>query len=149
MNKSPETKNNQSDSVVISNKGATRLRAGHLWIYRSDLAARPAVESGGIVRVVDGRGRFLAWAHFGAESEISLRVISRDESEIDRDFWLSRLRSATDWRRRIVSDTDAYRLVHAEGDCLPGLIIDRYGDSFTIQTLTRGMDALKAMWVEL
>jgi 23S rRNA (cytosine1962-C5)-methyltransferase len=48
-----------------------------------------------------------------------------------------------------VSDTDAYRLVHAEGDCLPGLIIDRYGDSFSIQTLTRGMEALKSMWVEL
>ena len=49
----------------------------------------------------------------------------------------------------MVNDTDAYRLVHAEGDLLPGLIIDRYGDCFVLQTLTRGMDALKTMWVEL
>ena len=57
--------------------------------------------------------------------------------------------AAADWRRRIVADADAYRLVHAEGDYLPGLIVDRYGDCFVLQTLTRGMDALKPMWTEL
>jgi 23S rRNA (cytosine1962-C5)-methyltransferase len=59
------------------------------------------------------------------------------------------LRATSEWRERVVSDTDAYRLVHAEGDLLPGLIIDRYGDCFALQTLTRGMEALKATWVEL
>src|SRR5262249_26455978 len=67
----------------------------------------------------------------------------------DLAFWRARLLAAADWRRRVVDDTDAYRLVHAEGDFLPGLIIDRYGDCFVLQTLTRGMDALKPMWVEL
>jgi 23S rRNA (cytosine1962-C5)-methyltransferase len=139
---------NSSDAVV-SAKGAARARSGHLWIYRSDVTRKPQAESGSVVRVVDHRGRFVARAHYGKESEITLRFISKDDVEITRDFWLARLRAASEWRERVVSDTDAYRLVHAEGDLLPGLIIDRYGDCFALQTLTRGMEALKATWVEL
>jgi 23S rRNA (cytosine1962-C5)-methyltransferase len=139
---------NSSDAGV-SAKGAARARSGHLWIYRSDVTRKPQAESGSVVRVVDHRGRFVARAHYGKESEITLRIISKDDVEITRDFWLARLRAASEWRARVVSDTDAYRLVHAEGDLLPGLIIDRYGDCFALQTLTRGMEALKATWVEL
>ena len=135
--------------AVVSAKGAARARSGHLWIYRSDVTQRPQAESGSVVRVVDHRGRFVARAHYGKESEITLRIVSKDDVEITRDFWLARLRAATRWRERMVSDADAYRLVHAEGDLLPGLIIDRYGDCFALQTLTRGMDSLKAMWAEL
>lgn len=137
------------DTAVVSAKGTARVRDGHLWIYRSDVTGRPKSETGSIVRVVDNRGRFIARAHFGAESEITLRLISNEDVEIDREFWRRRLLAAADWRRRIVDDTDAYRLVHSEGDYLPGLIVDRYGDCFVLQTLTRGMDSLKAMWVEL
>src|SRR5262247_2590726 len=138
-----------SSDAAVSAKGAARARSGHLWIYRSDVTRKPQAESGSVVRVVDHRGRFVARAHYGKESEITLRIISKDDVEITRDFWLARLRAATRWRERVVSDTDAYRLVHAEGDLLPGLIIDRYGDCFALQTLTRGMEALKATWVEL
>jgi 23S rRNA (cytosine1962-C5)-methyltransferase len=135
--------------AVISAKGVARARSGHLWIYRSDVTQRPAVESGSAVRVLDHRGRFVARAHYGKESEISLRLISNEDVEIDRDYWRKRLRAASAWRDRTVSGADAYRLVHSEGDLLPGLIIDRYGDCFVLQTLTRAMDALKGMWVEL
>jgi 23S rRNA (cytosine1962-C5)-methyltransferase len=135
--------------AVVSAKGAARARSGHLWIYRSDVTQKPQVESGSIVRVVDHRGRFIARAHYGKESEIALRIISKHDVEITRDFWLARLRAGARWRERVVSDTDAYRLVHAEGDLLPGLIVDRYGDCFAMQTLTRGMDGLKTMWAEL
>jgi 23S rRNA (cytosine1962-C5)-methyltransferase len=120
-----------------------------LWIYRSDVVGRPNVESGSVVRVTDNRGRFVAWAHFGVETEITLRLLSKEDARIDRSFWQARLMAAAEWRRRVVDDTNAYRLVHAEGDLLPGLIIDRYDDCFVVQTLTRGMDALKSMWVEL
>src|SRR5499426_2073505 len=134
--------------AVVSAKGAARARSGHLWIYRSDVTRKPQAESGSVVRVVDHRERFVARAHYGKESEITLRIISKDDVEIAREFWLARLRAASEWRERVVSDTEAYRLVHAEGDLLPGLIIDRYGDCFALQTLTRGMEALKATWVE-
>ncbi len=135
--------------ATITPKGVERIHAGHLWIYRSDVAVRPKCESGSITAVKDKRGRFLAWAHFGAESEITLRVLSTDPTGIDADFWRSRLMEAAAWRKRIVEGSDSYRLVHSEGDGLPGLIIDRYGDCFSIQTLTRGMDLLKTQWVEL
>jgi 23S rRNA (cytosine1962-C5)-methyltransferase len=138
-----------SSDAVVSAKGAARARSGHLWIYRSDVTRKPQAESGSVVRVVDHRGRFVARAHYGKESEITLRIISKDDVEITRDFWLARLRAGARWRERVVKDTDAYRLVHAEGDLLPGLIIDRYGDCFALQTLTRGMEALKVMWTEL
>lgn len=149
MKRSQETTEYPKDTAVISAKGATRAREGHLWIYRSDVVARPKVESGSVVRVVDHRSRFVGWAHFGAETEITLRLLSKTEDAIDREFWRRRLLAAADWRRRVVADADAYRLVHSEGDFLPGLIVDRYDDCFVLQTLTRGMDALKAMWVEM
>lgn len=135
--------------ALLTARGVERMRSGHLWIYRSDVADVIGASSGDIVRVVDRRRGFLAWAHYGAESEITLRLLSFEEAEITREFWRKRLRDARAWRERVVSNTDAYRLVHAEGDLLPGLIIDRYGDAFVIQTLTRGMEALKMMWAEL
>jgi len=135
--------------ATITPKGIERLRAGHLWIYRSDVTGRPKAESGSIVAVKDKRGKFQASAHYGAESEITLRILSCDQTEIDADFWLRRLTQAASWRERVVENTDSYRLIHSEGDLLPGLIIDRYGDCFSIQTLTRGMDKLKSFWVEL
>ncbi|MFN7999434.1 MAG: class I SAM-dependent rRNA methyltransferase [Acidobacteriota bacterium] len=149
MKPSQETPKPSAQDAVISAKGLARVRAGHLWIYRSDVTAKPKVESGAVVRVVDQRGRFVAWAHYGAESEISLRLLAQQEAPLERAFWRARLQAAAAWRERVVGNTDSYRLIHAEGDLLPGLIIDRYGDSFTLQTLTRGMDALKPLWVEL
>src|SRR5262245_15457260 len=139
----------QVNEAVISSKGAARIRAGHLWVYRSDITQIPAAESGSLVRILDHRGRFLALGHYGSETEISLRIISTEETEINRDFWLARLKNAANWRKQIVNQSDAYRLVHAEGDLLPGLVIDRYRDGLVIQTLTQGMEALKEMWVEL
>ncbi|MFZ4628639.1 MAG: class I SAM-dependent rRNA methyltransferase [Blastocatellia bacterium] len=136
--------------ITLTSKGLARIRSGHLWVYRSDLQAIQRAESGAVVRVVDHRGRFVAWAHYGAESEIALRVLSRQPDErIDRDFWRSRLAQAIDWRESVIGQGETCRLVHAEGDGLPGLVVDRYGDALVLQTLTQGMEALKALWVEL
>ena len=143
--------------TIISPKGVDRIRAGHLWVFRSDVLQAPHVaDSGAITRVVDKRKRFVAWALFGAESEITLRIIattdyaaSKATPEFWRDFWRDRLLAAIEWRKKVVGKADSYRLVHAEGDWLSGLVIDRYGDAFSIQTLSRGMDALKNLWVEL
>ena len=136
--------------ITLTSKGLARIRSGHLWVYRSDLRAIQRAESGAVVRVVDHRGRFVAWAHYGAESEIALRVLSRQPDErIDRDFWRSRLAQAIDWRESVIGQGETCRLVHAEGDGLPGLVVDRYGDALVLQTLTQGMEALKALWVEL
>ncbi|MCW5967838.1 MAG: class I SAM-dependent rRNA methyltransferase [Blastocatellales bacterium] len=136
--------------ATLTPRGVERLRSGHLWIFRSDVAEIEGAASGDTVRVCDRRGRPLAWAHYGAESEITLRLVSMSENPPDREFWRARLQSARRLRSRVVDDNaDAWRLVHSEGDLLPGLVIDRYGDAFSIQTLTRGMDLLKSVWTEL
>jgi 23S rRNA (cytosine1962-C5)-methyltransferase len=95
------------EDAVISAKGAARARAGHLWIFRSDCLSSPGAKSGAVVRVVDKRRRFVAFAHYSEESEISLRLLSNKDEAIDRDFWRTRLRTAAGWRDRVVSDTTA------------------------------------------
>src|SRR5262249_52492083 len=92
----------------------------------------------------DQRGRPLGTAHYSSTSQIALRLLSRQVEEIGRDFFLRRIRAAEEFRQRVVHNTEAYRVVHAEGDLLPGLIVDRYRDALVIQTLSQGMDAVKA-----
>lgn len=149
MNSSPE-QTATHPRATLTPRGVERLRSGHLWIFRSDVADIEGAASGDTVLVCDRRGRPLAWAHYGAESEITLRLVSMLENPPDQEFWRARLQSAHRLRSRVVDEgADAWRLVHSEGDLLPGLVIDRYGDAFSIQTLTRGMDLLKNVWTEL
>jgi len=86
----------------------------------------------------------LGTAHYSDSSQISLRLLSERVETIDRAFYLRRIAAAEAHRKRVVADSDAYRLVYGEGDQLPGLVIDRYGDYFTLQTLNQGMDRAKA-----
>jgi 23S rRNA (cytosine1962-C5)-methyltransferase len=136
-------------TVSITKRGAERARARHCWIYRSDLAQGAHAQPGEVVRVVDPRGRVIGSALYSSRSQIALRMLSFDDAEISRDFWLARLISAEQLRDAVVRDTSAYRLVYGESDLLPSLIVDRYNDCFVIQTLSQGMDALKSMWIEL
>ena len=134
----------------VSRKGAERARAGHLWIYRSDvLDAKDATAGGAVVQVRDERGRFVGSALYSDRSEIALRLLTWREEQVDRDWWRARLQSAIARRQGIEREADAFRLVYAEGDALPSLIIDRYADVLVLQTLSQGTDAIKEMLVEL
>ncbi len=104
---------------------------------------RDAAAPGDVVTVSDQRGRVLGAAHFSSTSQICLRLLSRNAEHIDEQFWRRRIEAAAAHRARVVSGTDAFRLVHAEGDLLPALIIDRYADCFVLQTLSQGMDRAK------
>ncbi|HEX7999163.1 MAG TPA: class I SAM-dependent rRNA methyltransferase [Pyrinomonadaceae bacterium] len=136
-------------TITIKQKGAERARAGHLWIYRSDVNDAKQVEGGSIVRVVDERGRFVGQALWSDRSEISLRLLTLRDETIDREWWLSRLRSAAARRALIAPAANAYRLVYSEGDLLPSFIVDVYRDVLVLQTLSQGSEALKEMFVEL
>ena len=136
-------------TVTITKRGAERVRARHCWVYRSDLAGPIKARAGELVRVMDARGRVLGRALYSSRSQIALRIVSFDDVEIDRDFWLSRLLSAEALRNQVVRDTTAYRLVYGESDLLPSLIIDRYNDCFVIQMLSQGTEALKQTWIDL
>ncbi|HUE83763.1 MAG TPA: class I SAM-dependent rRNA methyltransferase [Pyrinomonadaceae bacterium] len=136
-------------SVVVSKRGADRIRSGHLWVYRSDVTPTKGVEDGAVVRIRDPHGNFLALALFSSASEISLRVLTQTDEPIDRDWWHRRILEAASRREKISADTNAYRLVYSEGDLLPSLIIDRYADVFVLQTLSQGTEAIKSMLVDL
>jgi len=136
-------------TVTITKRGVQRVHARHCWIYRSDITDAGNAQAGDVVRVADHRGRVLGSALHSSRSQIALRMVSFDDVEINRDFWLARLASAEALRERVVSDTTAFRLVYGESDLLPSLVIDRYNDCFALQTLSQGMEAMKQTWVEL
>jgi len=136
--------------IKITRRGADRLEAGHLWIYRADVESAPAaLEAGDVVALVDGRGRFLAKAFWSARSKIALRVVTRDEEPVDEAFFAARLRTAIELRERLFGGERFVRLVHGEADLLPGLVVDRYGDAAVIQTLVPATDRRKALLADL
>src|SRR5215212_2789952 len=105
-------------NATVSNKGAQRWAAGHPWIYRSDLITAPDDEPG-ITRVSDQRGRALGVALWSPRSEISLRQLDRDpDVVIDRSWWRQTLERAITRRRELERSTNAFRLVHGEGDLI-------------------------------
>ncbi len=126
--------------VRVNRKAANRIAAGHPWIFAADILDAGEAAAGDAVKVVDRPGRPLGTAHYSAASQIALRLLSPRVEEIDRAFFAARLAAAEQHRRRVVSGTDAYRVVHGEADLLPGLVVDRYADYLAIQTLDQGMD---------
>lgn len=134
-------------TVKVNKRGADRVRAGHLWIYRSDIVDVSA-EGGSVVRVTDERGNFVGQALFSDASQIALRFLTQSNEEIDRDWWRGRIVEAAG-RRNIPPETNAYRLIYSEGDLLPSLIVDRYDDLLVLQTLSQGTDALKPLLTEI
>jgi 23S rRNA (cytosine1962-C5)-methyltransferase len=134
--------------IIVTRRGADRARAGHLWIYRSDVVEAGAA-GGSVVGVRDERGRFVGRALYSDRSEIALRLLTQREDEIEREWWRARLRESFARREKITEGADAYRLVYAEGDALPSLIVDRYADVLVLQTLSQGTDAIKSLLVEL
>ncbi len=128
------------NTVQINRKAVSRLASGHPWIFRSDILSPGESQPGDTVRVTGQNGRVLGTAHYSSTSQIALRMLSPQPIETDAAFFLKRISAAQSYRDRVVNNTNAYRLVHAEADGLPALIIDRYGDYFTIQTLDQGMD---------
>ena len=128
-----------SATVVVSARGAARWQAGHPWIYRTDISDEPRAEPG-IVTVADRRGQHLGQALYSPKSEIRLRLLTRGREPIDASWWAQRI--AASLARRSGIAATAYRAVHAEGDGLPSLVVDRYGPYVVAQLLSAGLDAV-------
>jgi 23S rRNA (cytosine1962-C5)-methyltransferase len=103
------------NTAVVNKRGATRIRQGHLWIYRSDVVQVDA-DGGAIVSVTDESGNFIGQSFYSDASQIALRFLSLTKDEIDREWWRTRIKECAK-RRNIPADTNAYRLVYSEGDC--------------------------------
>lgn len=130
-----------SARAIVSRRGAARWQRGHPWIYRSDVLEGPA--KAGIVTVADPRGRFVGQALWSPVSEIRLRFLTADDAPITTDWWAARIREADARRAGLEPPATAFRIVHGEGDGLPSLIVDRYGDFVVAQLLSAGLEAVR------
>jgi 23S rRNA (cytosine1962-C5)-methyltransferase len=128
-------------TVVITARGEQRLRTGHPWIYRADVADVDAA-GGDIVEVIGPRRRTLGHALFSDRSQIPIRMLARGDTPFDTSMLRARLARAIQFRDSLAIDATAYRVVHGEADLLPSLVIDRYGAYLVLQALSQGMDRL-------
>jgi 23S rRNA (cytosine1962-C5)-methyltransferase len=126
--------------IAVSQRGGTRLKDGHVWIYRSDVTAADGIPPGSLVSVVDQRGKFLGTALYSSSSQIALRLIAHEPVADFHSLLRERIAAAIAYRDSIVRGTNAYRLIFSEADFLPGLIVDRYNDVLSLQILTQAMD---------
>jgi len=137
----PQAPPSSLPTVKVSPRGATRLKDGHVWVYRSDIVSTDAVPPGSLVRVSDHRGKPLGTALYSSSSQIAIRMISTEPVEDFPALLRQRIADAVAYREDLVHDTEAYRVIFSEADFLPGLIVDRYNDILSMQILTQAMDA--------
>jgi len=118
-------------------------------VYRDEVAeVSPSVEDGDLATLLDERGKFLAWGTFSAKSHVAFRVLTLQDEPVDKDFFANRFQKALEQRKHLWEITNAIRLVHAEADFLPGLIVDLYDEFAVIQVRTKGMERLRNLWFE-
>ena len=127
--------------VKVSPRGASRLKDGHVWVYRSDIVSANAVPAGALVSVTDHRGQILGSALYSSSSQIAIRLISHEPVADFAALLRQRIADAVAYREPIIHDTNAYRVIFSEADFLPGLIVDRYNEILSMQILTQAMDA--------
>jgi 23S rRNA (cytosine1962-C5)-methyltransferase len=126
--------------VKVSPRGAGRLKDGHVWVYRSDIVSADGATPGSLVAVTDHRGQFLGSALYSSSSQIAIRLISHDTVADLPTLLRQGVADAIAYRRPIIHDTNAYRVIFSEADFLPGLIVDRYNDVLSMQILTQAID---------
>jgi len=132
--------------VTVNDRAAKRLREGHVWVYASDVVSDGGAAPGALVHVVGPKDRVLGSAVYSSSSQIKLRLLGREllasEEELQQ-LVRQRLASAVDYRKALVHESNACRLVFSEADRLPGLIVDRYNDIYSFQVLTQAWDSRK------
>ena len=127
------------------------LRFNHPWIYRSQIKeenSAKAPQPGSLVEVRASGNRFAGIGYFNPRSEITVRLLTWKPEAIDGNFFKARLLKAFELRKKYVKDTNAFRVVSSEADGLPGLIVDRYGETAVVQFLTLGMENFKPLILE-
>src|SRR5512143_1017978 len=134
--------------VILKSNRDKPLRHKHPWVFSGAIERiDPAITDGEVVDVTTTRGEFLGRGYLNRKSQIAIRVLTWDEAEaIDEGFWSRRLALAVSWR--VMGDHEARRLINAESDSLPGLVVDRYGEWLIVQALTLGIEKSKPIMVQ-
>jgi 23S rRNA (cytosine1962-C5)-methyltransferase len=126
---------------IVRLNRTSRMLAGHLWVFSNELATSPkSFEPGSLVELMDRKENFLGIGYINPHSLIAVRILTREKEEITPEFFSRRILNAVEYRKRFLTDTDSFRVVFSEGDFLPGLIVDKYGDCLVAQFLTAGIE---------
>jgi 23S rRNA (cytosine1962-C5)-methyltransferase len=135
--------------VILKKHRDKKIRNGHSWVFDNEIeTVKGSYEPGDIVDVYDNRNKFLGRGYINPNSKIRVRILTRKNEEIDREFFKERIQQAWEYRKRLV-DTSSCRVIFGEADFLPALIVDKFGDYLVVQTLALGIDKYKDMIVEL
>ena len=135
--------------VTLRKTRETRVRGGHPWIYASEIEkVEGDFENGDIVEVCDFRGKFIGRGFYNPLSQISLRILTRNDEPCDRAFFEKRVRDAWEYRK-LMCDPDSCRLIYSESDFLPGLVVDKYADVLVLQSLSLGIERIKDMLCDI
>ena len=135
--------------AIVSRRGAARWDAGHPWIFRSDVATPPDAPAGAVT-VHDPRGKPLGTALWSPASEISFRLVDADpRAVLDVSWWTTRIAAAIARRGALTDVTNAWRVVHGEGDALPSLVVDAYDRYLVVQLMSAGVEAYRAQIIEV
>lgn len=131
--------------IYLKKNEEKRIVAGHSWVYANEVARIEGKDkNGSLVTVYSHDGRYIGKGYINHASKILVRIFIRDNSEDGKELYLRRIKAADDYRRRLGYD-NCYRMVFAEADNLPALIIDRYGKVLVMQCLSLGIDQRKEM----
>lgn len=136
----------EEGQVRIGKRGVARVRNGHVWVYRSDILDVKDAPAGAIATVRDEHNIVIGKAFYSDKSQIALRVLARGNTSINETFLRTRFEQADALRARLDVDPRVSRRISSEGDFLPGLIVDRYGDYLVVQSLTQGADRLQPVF---
>jgi 23S rRNA (cytosine1962-C5)-methyltransferase len=143
----------ETGDIRIRRHGADRVRGGHLWVYRSDIAdSGKEIPAGAVLSVRDERGIAVGKAFYSSTSQIALRFLTRGSAAgvlINEEFFRYRIRAADQYRNRLGVDPNLSRRIYSEGDLIPGLIVDRYGDTLVVQNLCQAVDKLEPLFTSL
>ncbi|MFN2111101.1 MAG: class I SAM-dependent rRNA methyltransferase, partial [Anaerolineae bacterium] len=143
--------------IILAPRRDVSVRRRHPWLFSGAIRrvedAPGGPKSGALVAVHSSEGEFLAWGHYSAASQIRVRLFAWDKDFVPdtSDFWRARLEHAIAARQPVLADgtTTACRLVNAESDGIPGLVVDRYGDTGVVQYLSAGVDARRELFNDL
>lgn len=136
-------------TLTLKKGEENRLLAFHPWVYANEVAKIEGKDvQGSIAKVISHDGRFIGYGYINHTSKIIVRLLTYDDTPIDKEFFKNRIINAKRLREEL-GYSDNYRAVFGESDLLPGLIVDKYGDHLSVQILTKGMDVRKDMLTEI
>jgi 23S rRNA (cytosine1962-C5)-methyltransferase len=136
--------------LKLKKKEEKRIKNGHLWVFSNEVENLDrSLQTGTAVDIFSHDNKFLGRGFFNPHTLIAVRIFTTSEEDIDRDFFSRRIHDAAKLRRKIYPNRTVYRFVHGESDFLPGLIVDKYNDSYSIQLNTSAIEVYQDLITDI